>query len=316
MSPIMESTKERQFHITVLGRTLEHLGVQMYKRRDVAITELVANSWDAGATRVDISIPDEAGYDLNSSKIVILDNGIGMTDDAVEEEYLVVGRNRRLFEADVRLARPVMGRKGIGKLAGFGLASMMSITTWKGSLSTQLSLDVNILKADAGQTRQIPIPGIVGPRPLDLSGKSGTRIVLTQLKHKSPPDIDALQESLSCRFSRHVRGEMRIYINGKPLKEPVLDIDKRYPSKGFNSETLPDGGNIRYYYAFTKSNIRSKELQGFTIYIKGKTAQAPPFFFQVEATASGLHWARYMTGEIEADYLDEGTDDDFGRDFN
>ena len=103
---------------------------------------------------------------------------------------------------------------------------------------------------------------------------------------------------------------MRIYINGKPIKEPVLDIDKRYPVKGFDSATLPDGGKIKFYYAFTRSNIRSKELQGFTIYIKGKTAQAPPFFFQVEATASGLHWTRYMTGEIEADYLDEGTDDD------
>ena len=197
MSPTMESSKERQFHITVLGRTLEHLGVQMYKRRDVAITELVANSWDAGATRVDISIPDEAGYVPNSSKIIVLDNGRGMTDDAVEDEYLVVGRNRRLSDDEVGLPRPVMGRKGIGKLAGFGLASMMSITTWTSNRSTQLSLDVNNLKADAGETRQIPILGIVGPRPPDLRGNSGTRIVLTQLKHKSPPDIDGLQESLA-----------------------------------------------------------------------------------------------------------------------
>ena len=49
--------KDRQFSIQVLGRTLEHLGTQMYKRRDVAIAELVANAWDAGATHVQITLP-------------------------------------------------------------------------------------------------------------------------------------------------------------------------------------------------------------------------------------------------------------------
>ena len=44
--------RDRNFHIRVLGRTLEHLGVQMYKRRDIALAELVANSWDAGAKEV------------------------------------------------------------------------------------------------------------------------------------------------------------------------------------------------------------------------------------------------------------------------
>ena len=48
---------ERAFTLSVLGRTLEHLGVQNYKRRDVAIVEIVANSWDAGANGVKISLP-------------------------------------------------------------------------------------------------------------------------------------------------------------------------------------------------------------------------------------------------------------------
>ena len=271
--------KERLFHLRVLGRTLEHLGVQMYKRRDIAITEIVANSWDAGSTNVNIIIPEETNYFPETSEICIIDNGIGMSDDDVEDQYLVVGRNRRLTDAESPLKRPIMGRKGIGKLAGFGLANQVEIITWRDNFATQLTLNIKDLKTDAGESKLIEIPGKIVSRPPDMPSKSGTKITLRDLKHKSPPDIAGLHEALSRRFSRRVRGEMQIRINGKKINEPDLDIDQRFPDKGFNQEVLPDGGRVRYYYAFTKSNIRSKELQGFTIYVKGKTAQAPPLFF-------------------------------------
>jgi hypothetical protein len=301
-----QSTAERLFHITVLGRTLEHLGVQMYKRRDIAIAELVANSWDAGATRVDIFIPNTSEYQAESSEIIILDNGIGMSDDDVENQYLVVGRNRRLEEAKGSpKKRPIMGKKGIGKLAGFGIASEMSILTWRDHISTQLTLDVKVLQTDARSPQTLGIPGIVGPRPNTVTSRHGTRISLRNLKHSSSPDIAALRESLSRRFSRRVRGEMKIYVNDEIISEPNLDIAQRFPKEGYTVEQLPSGNTVSYYYAFAGSNIRSRELQGFTIYVRGKTAQAPPFFFDVENVASGLHYARYMTGEIEADFIDD-----------
>ena len=57
------AVREREFPLTVMGRTLEHLGTQMYKRRDAAIAELVANAWDAGASKVSIYVGDAADYD-------------------------------------------------------------------------------------------------------------------------------------------------------------------------------------------------------------------------------------------------------------
>ena len=56
--------------------------------------------------------------------------------------------------------------------------------------------------------------------------------------------------------------------------------------------------------------MKSSLLRGFTLYANGKTAQAPPFFFDVESTASGQHGTRYLYGAVEIDYLDQGTDDD------
>ncbi len=67
---------------------------------------------------------------------------------------------------------------------------------------------------------------------------------------------------------------------------------------------------VQYRYRFARKPLRSKELQGFVIYANERTAQAPPFFFNVESTASSQHSTRYVTGEIVADYIDAGTDDE------
>ena len=93
MADTVES-RTRNFTITVLGRTLEHLGTQMYKRRDVALAELVANAWDAGATEVRIEVPPESSYSPTTSHISVADNGGGMSESDVQDNYLVIGRNR------------------------------------------------------------------------------------------------------------------------------------------------------------------------------------------------------------------------------
>ncbi|SRR5579883_3329095 len=310
-----KADRRRDFTITVLGRTLEHLGVQMYKRRDVAIAELVANSWDAGADSVYITVPHASAYDQDGSSIILTDNGSGMTGDQVQDEYLVVGRNRRSTGGLAANGRRVMGRKGIGKLAGFGVASKVTLTTWRDGTSTTLTLDLQELKGPDGQAETVPIAGIISLPPPDVPFPSGTRIVLSELKHKTPLDIGGLREALGRRFSRTVRGEMVIYVNDEPVPEPTLDLETRHPSitdnsDGYETDELPGGTPVRYYYGFSKGVIQSPEMRGFTIYVAGKTAQAPPFFFNVEGTASGQHGTRYLTGAIMADFLDAGTDDE------
>ena len=109
--------------------TIKHLGLQMYSTLPPVIGELVANAWDANATRVDITIP-EGPIDPERSEIIITDNGIGMSDKDVREKYLIIGRDRRRGQrAGERLdvtpkpdERKIMGRKGIGKFSAFGIA--------------------------------------------------------------------------------------------------------------------------------------------------------------------------------------------------
>jgi len=306
------STKARDYHLTVLGRTLEHLGVQMYKRRDVAIAELVANCWDAGATTVRISVPEPAAYDPGTSIITITDNGSGMTEDGIQDSYLVVGRNRREV-GDLGLPdRPVMGRKGVGKLAGFGLASRMTMVTWRDGQSIELTLDVLKLKTEDNSASNVTIPATIGKTPEQTESPAGTRITLAGLKHKSSMDIGKLIEALARRFTRHIRGQMTITVNGQQVNDPGLVFEQCVPQDmdTYENAALPDGSQVKYHYGFTKSVIQSTQMRGFTIYVRGKTAQAPPFFFDVEGTAPGQHDTKYLTGEIEADFLDDGNDDE------
>lgn len=325
----------RQMTIQILGRTLEHLGVQMYKRRDTAIAELVANSWDAGARTVQVDVPEEDRYSRETSTIRITDDGHGMTADEVQSDYLVVGRNRRASGSNSVVVpdprdpsasadnddsnhgkgraeeRPVMGRKGIGKLAGFGISTSMQVVTWRDQQATKFELNANELKREAGSVAEVQINARLGAPPSDIKSAHGTRIVLSTLKHSTPLSHDNLRESLARRFSRTVRGRMRVFVNGVEVAEPDLELTYREPEGSGTTEVgIRDGQIVRWWAGFSRTVLPSSQLRGFTVQVRGKTAQAPPYFFNVEGTASGQHGTKYLTGVIEADFLDTGTDDE------
>jgi len=303
---------QREFHMTILGRTIEHLGTQMYKHRAPSVAELVANCWDAGAEWVRITVPEANEYMQEKSSVSILDNGEGMSAETIQERYLVVGRNRRSDDGGISHQRKVMGRKGIGKLAGFGLAEKVSVTSWRDEnpKAIQFSMSLEQLKGDAGQAHDIRFPWIEVDKDSEWLA-SGTLIVLSGLRHASPLNVTGLRETLARRFSRTTRGEMTIMVNKKKLTEPEIEIMHEFPIKGeFQEKTLANGEVVSYRYRFAKKPIRSKEMQGFVVYSSERTAQAPPFFFNVESTASAQHSTRYVTGEIVADYVDSGIDDE------
>ncbi|MEV0135410.1 ATP-binding protein [Dactylosporangium sp. NPDC050688] len=299
-------TGPRTFSITVLGRTLEHLGVQMYKRRDAALAELVANAWDAGASRVEIDLPNPATYNRANDSISISDDGVGMTDGDLETEYLVIGRNRRADGQPEVPGRSPMGRKGIGKLAGFGLAQRMIVETRRAGRVTTVELDAERLKTRSGAGETLKLPGEV--RETDNTDLHGTTIKLQVLKHTTALSPEALRHNLARRFSRSVRGHMQILVNGVPIDEAPLTFTHRTPTAGDEQHVLPDGSEIKWWAGFSQTTLPA-EMQGFVVLVRGKTAQAPPFFFGVESKASGQHGTKYLTGVIEADFLDEGADD-------
>jgi hypothetical protein len=56
---------------------------------DIALTELVANAWDAGATNVYISIPEN-----NNQILYVEDDGVGMSEEEFTQHWMKLRYNR------------------------------------------------------------------------------------------------------------------------------------------------------------------------------------------------------------------------------
>jgi len=126
--------KNKPFRMEFSNRVIEHLGIKLYQNKPTnVVAEFLSNSWDADATEVHIDL--NAGGVGGSPVIVISDNGRGMTRDELTDEFLIIGRNRRT-DPSVRTpgGRLPMGRKGIGKLAGFGIAQTVDIVSCPNAL--------------------------------------------------------------------------------------------------------------------------------------------------------------------------------------
>src|SRR5258708_13884967 len=99
--------------MTVDLSILESLGINLYSNAAAVLTELVANSYDADATRVRIN------WKRHGEIIVVADNGVGMNRSHINERFLAVGYKKRDTEGDKSKnhQRLFMERRGIGTRA-------------------------------------------------------------------------------------------------------------------------------------------------------------------------------------------------------
>ena len=105
---------------------LKTFGRQQYSNPWAALSELVANGFDADAKTVYLFIDMR---DKEHSIIELIDLGSGMSPEDIEKKYVIIGRNRRKDNPK----DTATGRKGIGKLAALYLSDVYSIISVKNS---------------------------------------------------------------------------------------------------------------------------------------------------------------------------------------
>lgn len=313
-----------ELRLTYAGNMVKHLGVQMYAGRPVpAIAELISNAWDADATDVQAHLPLDEPWDPQDASqfIEVSDDGDGMTWDMVRDAYLDVGRDRREVEGTDRSAggRLLQGRKGVGKLAGFGIADSLEVQTVHKDpdpglgervlLSFKLDLS-DLRKAKRGPAAvNVVFAGPISKAPAGTRGTKGTTVTLRRLHHRRAQNRERFHHSMAQRFLLIGPG-FRVRINGEDLREEEIKLQWRWPAKGWETDDDVTGcGPVSYWIGFTPEPRKQNEgeLSGILIYTRDKISQEATFF-DISGGVTGQHGLRYMVGMVKAEWLDAGVD--------
>jgi hypothetical protein len=289
--------------------TIEHLGLKLYVSLPPVISELVSNAWDADAEKIEISIP--VGPIDGNSEVVVRDHGSGMDAQLIQDAYLRIGLNRRVYtgaDYSPQKKRPIMGRKGLGKLAAFGIANQLEIRTVFHKNAICLLLDYEAMQ-------QVPRgdaykPKVIAERTGKTDEPNGTEIRIRQLRRQRAIDESLVRQELARRYT--VIGEdFQVILNGRPIGYEDRRL-KRACRKAWDLDEMPMGANLNPDLDWTLSGwigLLSKSSQtdrGVDIFARGKAVELDTMF---SLKTTNTQFARaYVVGEVTADFLDAERD--------
>lgn len=181
--PLQPSLFEEDYLLRELG--------QVAHVPQVALTELVANAWDAGATRVDLILPGEIG-----GRLTVTDNGHGMTPAQFKKRWMTLRYDRLKHQGPNvefptgRSARPrrAYGRNGVGRHGLLCFADAYEVQTWRDGV-----LATFVVGTGSG-----PSPFVLHSETLDQREGSGTQLAVSVMRKL--PDADEVLTVLAARF--------------------------------------------------------------------------------------------------------------------
>ncbi len=273
---------------------------ESYRSTEQALKELVDNSWDADSTVVSITLPDP----MTPNPIVIEDDGSGMTEQELRNEYLVVANDRRSRKGErtTRLKRLVKGRKGIGKFAGLMVADVMEIQTTARGITTRVVISKENLLNATRDLESIDLPLTVEPAP---EGVSGTKVTLVGLNQRYEfPLPEKLKSLLMLEYGREE--DIRIAVNGE-----FLSLEDLPGEQFIKEEIVAEAGAIRLKFKVT-DDTKSMKRAGIAIRVGGKIVGRPGFFGLEDDPEIPPKLLKKIYGEVEADALVDSVTADWG----
>lgn len=254
----------------ITPRVIAHLGEDLIKNENIALVELVKNSYDAQATFCEVEfffIGDEL------SKITITDDGVGMDLDTIENAWLVIGTDNKKKQLEhPSSGRLPLGEKGIGRLGVHKLGRKIHIQTHKFGYN-EVVIDIDWTKLEkANSIDDFPIQ-VTEQIPSSLPIPHGTKITISDLKgdwnrrklRNVYRDLASLNSPFNERtdsFVVEVKSNTNVF-EGLP---PIADILKVAMYRG---HCVIDGDEIKdFYYQFTPweslSNMQGREVRALS----------------------------------------------------
>ena len=330
----MPEEKSSPYKMKIDLNVLQHLGINLYSNTPAVLSEAVANAWDADAENVRIQVKEKT--------IMIQDDGVGMSSVDVNNRFLRVGYRRREDkeqEGKTPKGRLPMGRKGIGKLSLFSIANIVDVYTRRDSEDSAFRMSVPEIEECTKNLEEVYEPNPIDfPSDVDL-GKSGTRIVLRELKKNYTRSSDKfLRRRLARRFS--VIGSnngFSVFVDEEKIstadrgyyekiqyiwtygeQEGVLESCNAISEHEDRTQKITNKEiDIKGWLATVKNsddlkeksenfNEKSENLNRIAIYVRGKMAQED---LLSDFSERGIY-ASYLIGELQIDGLDvDGKED-------
>ncbi len=336
----MTRTTEDALKIEVAPDIVETLGLNLYTSLPRVLVEFVANAYDADSPWVNVIIDEgqikEARESLRERwkegtldrpleeqtlpeglTLTIEDRGHGMSRVAIQEKFLRIGLKRRLKKGGDRSPkrRPVMGRKGIGKLAGFGIARRVDVYTRPEGQEYAIKFSLDYDELIGHETTENVL--VEESKVLNGAGlePSGTRIVLSRLAFEpSRARAETIKGQIARHFSIVKKEEFDIRLNGESVPPFTRDYAFAYP----NDSTVPQSQlvedevtfedqrySFKYRIRFTpKGKQLSASERGVRIYARQRLASAPSLL-DLGTGMHGFQNTHYLDGEAHADFIDE-----------
>ena len=212
----MKNTEEHDFSIVAVDKFIQATRDSGYKGTDSAVSELVDNSLQAGATIIKLSISasdDEGEYPIS---LAVIDNGSGM-DQHTLRTALRFGGSTRFNRRDG------LGRYGMGlPNSSLSQAQRVTVHTWRSSGGPVLCSYLDLDEIAAGELTAVPLPRSVGTPSFVNGYDSGTAVTWSRCDRLDHRRISTLVRklllSLGRRFRHFIWDGVAITVNGDKVQ--------------------------------------------------------------------------------------------------
>ena len=212
-----------------------------------------------------------------------------------------------------------MGRKGIGKFSGFGIAKEIVVESVKDEETSHFRMNYEELIADENN-RSIEFD----PLPPTGDVHQGTKIALKYITiyHTRSIQIGDIRQGLARRFAViGTKHDFEVIINGEPISIEERDLKSMLATgldgKGYIWEYDGDGDGVEieegtgwkvtgWIGALDRTSEKNDHIdRGIVLMARGKLVQDP---FHFDAVIGQQFALSYLIGELNVDFVDEQED--------
>jgi hypothetical protein len=238
---------------------------------EVALTELVANAWDAGASLVDITIPS-----VRDGLLIVEDDGHGMTAAQFKGRWMVLSYDRVKHQSqNVEFPperngwrRRAYGRNGVGRHGMLCFADTYEVESWRDGKGARF------IVSTASQVT----PFKIEIESSFLRQGHGTKLSVRVVRHLADPD--RIRDLLSARFLHDPQFVVRV--NGRSIGLPE--------QVGLIEQMRLDAGNGRTVEAFVVDSTKAAKstlYQGVAFWVNGRLVGTPSWIVGNTAVIDG-----------------------------